>query len=382
MTEKEVWYKADEGDWDDRLPLITAAIESGVDYILVDDEDVEKVRELGETKVAAFVDSNTSKEVETDADVVVVGKDAEGDGTTEFPPDLGGSSDLSKVRQIDDRNVASYVEIQNKEYERFAAEAAKDADYVVAIGEDWKIIPLENLIADVGDETQLIAGVDSAEEAETAFETLEIGSDGVLLDTDDPGVIKDTVEARDRAESEEIDLTTAEVTTVEPTEMADRVCVDTATLMEPGEGMLVGSMSSGLFLVHAETAESPYVASRPFRVNAGAVHAYIRVPGGETKYLSELEAGDDVLIVDEDGETRQSIVGRSKIEKRPMMLVEVEKDGERYRTLLQNAETIKLVTPDGPKSVTEIDEGDEIKIYIEEGGRHFGTQVEESVLEK
>jgi len=75
------------------------------------------------------------------------------------------------------------------------------------------------------------------------------------------------------------------------------VCVDTASLMVPGEGMLIGSQSNGLFLVHSESEESPYVAARPFRVNAGAVHAYIRV-GEKTRYLSELSAGDDVLVID------------------------------------------------------------------------------------
>jgi 3-dehydroquinate synthase II len=381
---KEVWYKADDGDWDDRLPLITAAIESGVDYVLVNDDEVSKVRELGDVGVAAFVDDAATLDGEDDEapDVAVVGKHGEGDGTVEFPPDLSGSSDLTTVRQLQDDS-ASYVEITSKEYERLAAKAGEYADYVVVIGEDWKIIPLENLIADLQEEkASIVAGVDSAEEAKTAFETMETGADGVLLDTEDPGEIKDTVRERDRFESETLELVDATVTAVEPTEMGDRVCVDTATLMEHGEGMLVGSMSNGLFLVHAEVAESPYVASRPFRVNAGAVHAYIRVPGGGTKYLSELEAGDDVLVVNEKGETREALVGRSKIEKRPMFLVEAEVDGERYRTLLQNAETIKLVTPDGPVAVTELEEGDEVRLYVEEGGRHFGTKVEESVVEK
>ncbi|MDY6780200.1 MAG: 3-dehydroquinate synthase II [Halobacteria archaeon] len=385
---KEVWYKADRGDWDDRLPLITAAIESGVDYVLVDKEDVEKVRELGDVGVAAFVDDAAQiddGEEEVDADVLVVGKHGEGDGTVDFPPDLSGSSDIANAKKAanNGEKVGNYVIIRNKEYERLAARAGNVSDYVVVIGEDWKIIPLENLIADLQtEETRLIAGVDSADEAETAFETLEVGTDGVLLDTDDPGEIKEAVEVRDEYESEEIDLSAAEVTRVETSEMGDRVCVDTSTLMEHGEGMLVGSMSNGLFLIHAETAESPYVASRPFRVNAGGVHAYIRVPGGDTKYLSELEAGDEVLVVDDEGNTREALVGRSKIEKRPMILVEAEVNGERYRTLVQNAETIKLTTPDGPKPVTELEEGDEVLIYVEEGGRHFGTKVEESVVEK
>ena len=380
---KEVWYKADEGDWDDRLPLITAAIESGVDHVLVNEDEVGKVRELGDVGVAAFVDdADEIGEGDENPDVGVAGKNAEGDGTVEFPPDMSGSSDLTTVRRIDGE-AANYVEIAGKEYERLAAAAGETADYVVVVGEDWKIIPLENLIADLQDEdARIVAGVDSAEEAKTAFETMEVGADGVLLETDDPGEIKKTVRERDRFESEELELVDATVTAVEPTEMGDRVCVDTATLMESGEGMLVGSMSNGLFLVHAEVAESPYVASRPFRVNAGAVHAYIRVPGGETKYLSELEAGDSVLVVNEDGETREALVGRSKIEKRPMFLVEAEYDGERYRTLLQNAETIRLVTPEGAVSVTELEEGEEVRLYVEEGGRHFGTKVEESVVEK
>jgi len=382
---KEVWYKADEGDWDDRLPLITAAIESGVEYVLVNEDEVEKVRELGEIGVAAFVENGFVGEGDGTPDIAVVGKGGEGDGTVDFPPDMSGSTDLTSARRLSENGTttANYVEITDKKYERFAAEAGNSSDYVVVIGEDWKIIPLENLIADLQSEDALIvAGVSDTQEASTAFETLETGSDGVLLETDDPGEIKDVVRERDRFESEELELLDGTVTKVEPTEMGDRVCVDTATLMEHGEGMLVGSMSNGLFLVHAEVAESPYVASRPFRVNAGAVHAYIRVPGGGTKYLSELEAGEEVLIVNQEGETREALVGRSKIEKRPMFLIEAEVNGNRYRTLLQNAETIKLVTPDGTKPVTEVKEGDEVRLYVEEGGRHFGTKVEESVVEK
>jgi 3-dehydroquinate synthase II len=150
--------------------------------------------------------------------------------------------------------------------------------------------------------------------------------------------------------------------------------------------MLVGSMSRGLFFVHAETADSPYVASRPFRVNAGAVHAYVRTPGGETKYLSELRSGDEVQIVDTAGNTRETIVGRSKIEKRPMFRVqaEIEHDGETdlIETLLQNAETIKVATSEGRKAVTDLQEGDEVLVYYEPVARHFGEAVEESIIEQ
>ena len=91
--------------------------------------------------------------------------------------------------------------------------------------------------------------------------------------------------------------------------MGDRVCVDTCSLLSDSEGMLIGNTSAGAFLVHAETLENPYVAPRPFRVNAGAVHAYATMPGGKTAYLSDLKAGDRVLISDSQGRTKEATVG-------------------------------------------------------------------------
>ena len=410
---RSVWLKADNtvGDWETRKRRITAGLEAGVDWVLVDEADVGRVRDLGDVSVAAFRtntettliddvedttdaggddavdaepfgsddDSNTT----TDPDAFVVGKGGEGDGTVDLPSDFSGSADLTTLRRGDGRAQGAYVRILSEAYEAFAEAAAADADYTLVIGEDWTIIPLENLIARIGEETDLIAGVTSAEEAETAFETLEIGADGVLLDTDDPDEIRRTVEVRDDAEREVLDLQWATVTDVERAGMADRVCVDTGSLMDHDEGMLVGSMSRGLLFVHAETAESPYVASRPFRVNAGAVHAYARTPDGGTTYLSELKSGDEVQVVDETGETREAVVGRVKIEKRPMLRIEAEIDGDRVETLLQNAETIKIHTRAGGRTaVTDLDAGDEVLLFYEQTARHFGEAVEESIIEK
>ena len=389
---RSVWIKADDdvGDWETRKQRITTGIEAGVDWVLVDEGDVERVRELGDVNVAAFrTDADVVDEAEPDeseADAYFVGKDSEGDSTIDLPEEFSGSADLSTLRRRDDRAQGAYVRIFDENYEAFAQEAAAEAEYTVVVGENWTIIPLENLISRVGDETHLIAGVTSAEEAQTAFETLEIGSDGVLLDSDDPDEIRATCEVRDAAEREQLELTYAEVTEVERAGMADRVCIDTGTLMDHDEGMLVGSMSRGLFFVHAETAESPYVASRPFRVNAGAVHAYVRTPDGGTKYLAELKSGDEVQVLDTNGHTREAIVGRVKIEKRPMFRVEIEVDTEngsdRVETLLQNAETIKVPTSEGRTAVTDLEAGDEVLLYYEDVARHFGEEVEESIIEK
>jgi len=387
---RTVWLKADDtvGEWETRKKRITTAIEAGVDWVLVDEADVGRVRELGDINVAAFrsdadmVDVVDAEPDDAVADAYFVGKDGEGDGTVELPSDFSGSADLTTLRHSDDRAQGAYIRIFDQEYEAFAEAAAYDAEYTVVIGEDWTIIPLENLIARIGEETDLLAGVTTAEEAQTAFETLEIGSDGVLLDTDNPDEIRQTVAVRDAAERETLDLQHGEVLAVERTGMADRVCIDTGSLMDHDEGMLIGSMSRGLFFVHAETAKSPYVASRPFRVNAGAVHAYVRTPDGATKYLDELKSGDEVQVVDTDGNTREAIVGRVKIEKRPMFRVELDVDGDRIETLLQNAETIKISTSEGRKAVTDLEVGDEMLVYYEDVARHFGEAVEESIIEK
>ncbi|MFB6193644.1 MAG: 3-dehydroquinate synthase II [Halobaculum sp.] len=389
--ERSVWLRADDtvGDWDRRRRRITAGLEAGVDWVVVDERDVSRVRELGDVNVAAFrSDADAVGEVERAerADLRIVGKDGEGDGTVDLPSDFSGSADLSSLRRSDGDAAAAFVRIFDEDYEAFAEAAAHDADTLLVAAEDWTIIPLENLIARVGEETTLVAGVTTAEEAETAFETLELGADGVLLDTDDPDEIRRTVAARDAAERETLDLQTATVTEIERVGSADRVCVDTGSMMTDDEGMLVGSMSRGLFFVHAETADSPYVASRPFRVNAGAVHAYVRAPGGETQYLAELGSGDTVQVTTTDGDTREAVVGRAKIEKRPMFRVSAEvqtDDGtDRIETLLQNAETIKVGTPTGRKAVTDLEAGDEVLVYYEDAARHFGERVEESIIEK
>jgi len=389
---KEIWIKADAdaGTWDERKARITAGLESGVDGVLVEAEDVAKVRELGRITIAAVATESELEEVEggEEADVLVYGKRSEGNGALPIPSEITDSRVLGALkRTFGMKPNAGYIELTGKEYERFAVNIADYSNYVIVIGKDWKIIPLENIIAELQHkDAKVIAGVQSAEEARTALETLEYGADGVLIDTDDISEIKKAVEIRDASVIGTIPLATARITKVEELEMGDRVCVDTCSLMVRGEGMLVGSQSFALFLVHSESEESPYVAARPFRVNAGAVYAYVLV-GEKTKYLSELKSGNEVLIVNAEGSARKAVIGRVKIEKRPLMLVEaeVEVGGGIKRgcsIILQNAETIKLMGKDKPISVVDLKEGDEVLVHVTETARHFGMAVEEMVIER
>ena len=381
MKSKMTWIKADAGNWDAQKDRITTSLESGVECVLTSEEHIAKVRELGDILVA----SPLPREVSEMPDIVVVGVGGEGDGTNPLPTDLTGSMDIITAQKLssEGKTVAGYVVIQNKEYERFAAELGRVCDYLIMVGTDWKVIPLENLIAGLFEEdVKIIAGVRDSEEAKVALETLEHGSDGILIDTDDPSEIKRIAGTVERAGTPAVPLQVARVTAVKPVGMGDRVCVDTCSLMTVGEGMLVGSQSNGLFLVQSEAEDSPYVASRPFRVNAGAVHAYVRV-GEKTRYLSELGAGDLVTTINADGEQKDAIVGRVKIERRPLTLVEADVDGTVIKTLLQNAETIKLVGADGaPISIANLKVGDEVLVHFEDSARHFGMKIDETIIEK
>jgi 3-dehydroquinate synthase II len=280
------------------------------------------------------------------------------------------------------KTVAAFVRLQGKQYERLAALLGKVCDYLVIEGKDWKVIPLENLLAELTDtDVKIIAKARDLNEASVALQTLEKGAHGVLVDTDDIKAIREISNAVSSKKGE-IVLTQAKVTAIKDAGTGDRVCIDTCTLMEPGEGMLIGNTSSGLFLIQSEAEESQYVASRPFRVNAGAVHEYVLV-GDKTRYLSELASGDQALIVDKQGNAKKATIGRVKIERRPMLFVEAEAEGKRYSAILQNAETIKLVGADGGSiPVTKLKEGDKILVKAEKEARHFGMKIDETIIEK
>jgi 3-dehydroquinate synthase II len=369
---KLIWVRADGDEpWQFRESFVKTAIESGADAVFVNPGEAGKVVKLGAIMVA-------SEEEAPGVGVVVFHVPA--------PQEAEGVLREIESLRSSGKKAAVLIEVRDKETERMAVRLGKASDFLLVTARDWKIIPLENIIAELqGSGASILAGVKNAEEAKTAVQTLEVGTAGVLLDVREavPDEIKRTCEALEELTAEKLELAPARIKTLRAVGMGDRACIDTTSFMQLGEGMLVGSQAEGLFLVHSETLPTEFVEARPFRVNAGAVHAYIRVPGGKTKYMSELQAGDEVLMVNTKGEARTGVIGRVKIEKRPLILVEAECAGKTYKTLLQNAETINLVGRDGkPVSVTKLKPGDEVLIYIEAGGRHFGVRVEETLIEK
>lgn len=307
---------------------------------------------------------------------------------------VAGKLDITFLADLNDKHIgqlkkegkktAYQVSINGKDDENRAAKAAElGVDYVIINCQDWRVIPIENLIAKGRGKSKLIAEVSTADDAKVVLEALELGTDGVLLQTANSAELEKTIKLV-KNQMPKMALTTAKILAVKPIGSGARVCVDTVDLMVPGEGMLVGCQSAGFFLVEAEVSENPYVQSRPFRVNAGPASHYTLTSLQGTRYLSELKAGDEVLIVSREGKVRITNVGRSKIEFRPLILIEAQVGETKIKTILQNAETIRVVTPNASKPVTELKAGDEVLVHLAaKGGRHFGISVpEETVIEK
>lgn len=283
---------------------------------------------------------------------------------------------LARCRVLADEDVATIALAAKADEEDAAARLARGETVVLARG--WEIIPVENLLAQSDNVAVEVADLG---EARLAAGILERGVATVVVLPEGAGELKSIV-ADLKLSQGCIDLAPAVVTAVENVGLGHRVCVDTMSMLRRGQGMLVGNSSAFTFLVHAETEHNEYVAARPFRINAGAVHAYAQMPGDRTTYLEELRAGDEVLIVGADGSTTVATVGRLKVEARPMLLVRAKVGDMEGAVFLQNAETIRLTRPDGtPVSVVTLKEGDQILCRTDCAGRHFGMRIKEDIKE-
>lgn len=273
--------------------------------------------------------------------------------------------------------------LSNADIENILRYAKSGISFVIVDVKDWKIIPLENIIAKLHKlHTKVFATANNPEEVRKMFSILEIGVDGVIFSTSS---INEVREALVYLGTKSFDLKPAKVLEIKEVGNGERVCVDTASMLGRGEGMLIGSRSNFLFLVHNESVGSSFTSPRPFRVNAGAVHCYTISPDGTTKYLSELETGSEVLVLDSKGRARRATVGRSKIESRPMLMIKAQIGDEVGGIIAQNAETIRFVRPDGHLiSVTHLKKGDTVLAYAKPAtGRHFGMEVDdEYIVEK
>ncbi len=289
-----------------------------------------------------------------------------------------------KVTKIKGKKIGmKFRVLSNTDIEKILHFAKSGLDFVIIEVKDWKIIPLENIIAKLHKiHTKIFAVANTPDEVRKMFSILEIGVDGVIFSTSSINEVKEILVYLG---TKNFDLRPAKILEIKEVGNGERVCVDTTSILGRGEGMLIGSRSNFLFLVHNESVGSSFTSPRPFRVNAGAVHCYTLSPDGTTNYLSELETGSEVLVIDSHGKARRATVGRSKIESRPMLMIKAQIDDEVGGIIAQNAETIRFVRPNGHLvSVTHLKKGDIVLAYSKPvTGRHFGMEVDdEYIVEK
>jgi 3-dehydroquinate synthase II/3-amino-4-hydroxybenzoic acid synthase len=366
MPKRPIWY--DGRDLKDEGKILPLIYNLRYEYVLVRPETYQQAKAPRKIKFIVDVD----------------GKEAD---FKAFPKDvIIYSHQLDVLRKAGKKGykTAIHKRIENQETMDLAWQEGEQADFLVAELTSDTNIPLELLIAKLqSKDTVLLKQVSTQQEAEIAFGVMEAGSDGALLKTENIDELTKMDQFMHKEELGKIELVKAKVVNVQHIGMGYRACIDTTDIMKTNEGMIVGSTANGGLVLSSETHFLPYMDLRPFRVNAGAVHSYIWAPGDKTAYITELEGGKKVLVVDTDGNTREVTVGRVKTEIRPLLKVEAEVNGIRVNAMVQDDWHIRIFGGEGqPLNASQIKEGDELLVYLSPGARHVGIKIDELLQEK
>lgn len=288
------------------------------------------------------------------------------------------------AQRYPDVEFGRYVAITDADSLDDACRAARHDKWSLLYFRDPTKIPLEIVLAAAaGANGSIITQVADVEEAEIVFGVLEHGSDGVMMA---PRIVGEATDLKAAAVSKaaNLSLVELEVTGIRRVGMGERACVDTCTNFRLDEGILVGSHSTGMILCCSETHPLPYMPTRPFRVNAGALHSYTLSANGRTNYLSELVSGGRVLAVDSQGRSRVVTVGRVKIETRPLLAIDaVAPSGVKVNLIVQDDWHVRVLGPGGTVlNVTELTEGTKVLGYLPVEQRHVGYPINEFCIEK
>ncbi|HXW67236.1 MAG TPA: 3-dehydroquinate synthase II [Thermoplasmata archaeon] len=263
-----------------------------------------------------------------------------------------------------------------------ATRGAPDQGVLVIEWTGDRVIPLENAIASRGRRYALWVYARGPLEVPGALGALEHGADRVFVEVRSPEEVDLLESIVEGPLPSHLDWARVPVRASRPVGVGDRVIVDTTSLLRPAEGLLVGSAAAFLFHIASEAVGSQFSRPRPFRVNAGAAHSYVLMADGSTRYLSELGAGDAVLVAEPTGSNRSVRVGRIKIERRPFVVVHADDAGTDRTVFLQEAETVRLSTESGRIATTDLRAGAVVHGVKLPPARHLGRAIEETIEER
>tara|TARA_B100000902_G_C27223073_1_gene870706 strand:+ start:252 stop:1268 length:1017 start_codon:yes stop_codon:yes gene_type:complete len=295
--------------------------------------------------------------------------------------------DNNNILYKNENKIGKMIKISESNDQKEAISLIGLLEWILIECSDWKMIPCENLIAAAQNSgTKIAAIVEKEVDLQAIAFALEIGVDALVIKPDLVDLATITkiqkLELQDNIKipslSLSLNLNTAKINEISPQGIGDRVCIDTTSFLKEGEGLLCGSFAKSLSLIHAETINSEFVPTRPFRINAGSLHSYTIMGDQKTKYLSELKSGDEILIVDRNGASRIVNIGRIKLERRPLIRIKwITKENTEGEIILQQAETVRLIKSNlKPISITKIKINDEILIYNSSETRHIGIPIQ------
>jgi 3-amino-4-hydroxybenzoic acid synthase len=275
------------------------------------------------------------------------------------------------------------MKIDDKATLEKAAQLVKSVELMIIEFKDPTNIPLELMLATAQNwPCQIYKKVNNARDGEVSLLIMETGADGLVLSTCNVKEIISLDKIIQRVNEIHFELKEAIVKKIKPTGMGTRVCIDTTSELTQDEGMILGSTSSGGLLICSETHYLPYMNLRTFRVNAGGVHLYVWGPDDRVGYLSDLRAGDKVVVVNSHGNARAVTIGRLKIETRPLLLVECEIEGVSINVFIQDDWHVRIFGLDGAiRPSSEIKINDKLLGYLDQPGRHVGLRIDETIKE-
>lgn len=375
-NKKRLWIDATNYSNDEMDKYLSEAFNYGYDGVLVNDSNISEIDKFP-TNIEVFIKVN-EKNKEAIKKIITDHKNRK--FTVLLADD---NEELNKFFNKVQKGI--YMNIKDKETMNKSIELSNKYSPIIIEFESVTNIPLELILAySQKNKSVICKKIFNEEDGWIATMTMEMGSQAVLLNTKNMASISKLKDKLENSMLSTMEVKKLKVLEIKHVGMGDRVCIDTVSKLDKDEGMLIGSTSKGGILVSSETHYLPYMDLRPFRVNAGAIHSYVLCPENKTKYLSELKAGDEVLVVNSAGRTRAVAVGRIKMEKRPLLMIKARSaEGDEVNTIVQDDWHIRIISEKGEvKNSVLLKENDIVLGYTMKSGRHLGVAIDETITEK
>lgn len=141
--------------------------------------------------------------------------------------------------------------------------------------------------------------------------------------------------------------------------LGEAVEINVRNALRPGEGLLVGSSPSALFLMHNEQQRSSIATGTP--------GSYIAMEGRMAMKLAFLESDQRILAVDTLGRCRTIPVEKALTHLKPLVLIEAEaEEGRRVSVILHQSDSVCLSKSESGElvSVKSLKIGDNVLLRL------------------